>query len=132
VSEQFRIKRNDTLPDFTASLTERDPNSTDSAARRPLDLSNAAEIKLVGKTRNERRSIGGVGSIDSVDPDDPVWAEHDELTPYQYKVRYAWSPTDTEEAAEYLSEIQITWAGGAIQTVPARGYFVIVVEEDQG
>lgn len=129
---QFRIKKGDTLPDLVAGLTERDPASADQGARRPIDLSGVDEVKLFARTRDNKRSIAGDCAIDNPDPDDPIWDVHPELIPYSYKVRYAWQSDDTQIATVYLGEFQLTYAGGGIQTIPARGYFEIVVEEDKG
>lgn len=129
---QFRIKKGDTLPDLVAGLTERDPVSTDQGARRPIDLSGVDQIKLYARTRDNKRSIAGDCLIDNPDADDPIWLEHPELIPYSYRARYAWQAADTEIATVYLAEFELTFVGGGIQTVPARGYFEIVVEEDKG
>lgn len=129
---QFRIKRGDTLPDLVASLTERDPASADQGARRPLDLSGVDQVKFFARTRDNKRSITGDCVIDNPDVDDPTWVDHPELSPYSYKVRYAWTTDDTEIATVYLGEFELTYVGGGVQTVPARGYFEIVVEEDKG
>lgn len=131
-TDEFRIKRNDTKPSLVAGLTERDPAATDPQARRPLNLATVVTVKLFARTRDARTRIGGDCSVLPADPDDPVWALHPELIPYPYQLRYDWTPTDTLRAALYLGEFEMTYGDGSIQTVPARGYFRIVIEEDQG
>lgn len=130
--EDFRIKRGDTLPEFLASLTERDPDQTDPNARRPLDLTAVDTVRLLGKTRNNKRALNGECEVVNADPADPIWEDFPGVTPYPYKVRYQWQSADTDTAAILIGEIELTFTGGGIQTVPARGYFQIVIEGDQG
>lgn len=128
----FRIKKHDSLPDLLASFTERDPESLDQNARRPLDLTLVDEAWLFGRTRDRKHRLAGECQVDPVDEDDPVWAQYPLLTPYPYKLRYLWQSTDTSISGIFYSEFELRFAGGSVQTVPARGTFQIVIEEDQG
>lgn len=132
VTSGFQIKRGDTLPSLIAGLTERDPDSLDPLARRPLDLTRVDEVYLYGLARNGKLSLGGGCSILPADPTDPIWAKYPRLTPYPWKVRYDWEETDTEVAALFDAEFELRYQGGGVQTVPGGGYFPITVEPDQG
>jgi hypothetical protein len=48
------------------------------------------------------------------------------------RVRYAWSASDTDTPGIYEAEIQITFAGGAVRTIPPKGYFIVDVTDDIG
>lgn len=132
VSADFRIKRNDTLPSLLVSLSERDPDSADARARRPLNLELVDTATLMARTRDAKTRISGECVIISADPSDPIWPGYPDLTPYPYQVRYDWADGDTARAAIYLAEIELVFVGGGVQTVPAQGCFTVIIEEDQG
>ncbi len=46
------------------------------------------------------------------------------------RVKYSWAASDTDTAGIYEAEIQITFAGGLIQTIPPKGYFTIDITDD--
>lgn len=43
---------------------------------------------------------------------------------------YAWTPSDTSLAGRYQAEFTITYADGAIETFPNRGFIDVFVAED--
>jgi hypothetical protein len=47
-------------------------------------------------------------------------------------VNRAWVADDLDQSGCYLCEVEITYPGGAIQTVPAWGHIKLYVSEDLG
>lgn len=45
-------------------------------------------------------------------------------------VRYAWQAGETDTAATYLAEWEVTWGGGAPQTFPGDGYATVIILAD--
>lgn len=132
-NNSFRLKRGDTRPTLFAALTERDPLYPDDfSRRRPLDLTPADVVKLVAKTRDGKHTLGGEADIIVADAGDPVWDLHPELVAFPFRVKYEWQEADTEAAGTFYGELEITFTDSSVQTVPVRGYIVIVVEDDQG
>lgn len=106
----FTIKRNDLLPALEVVLRDADGN--------PVDLTNATSC--VFHMRNTDDKTMKV-------TDGPCQFDSDRTTG---KVTYAWSGTDTDTAASFVGEFQVTWSGGKIQTFPSIGYIDIDVVED--
>lgn len=39
-------------------------------------------------------------------------------------------PADTDEAGQFWAEVEVTFAGGVVQTFPNTGYFDVYINED--
>jgi hypothetical protein len=45
-------------------------------------------------------------------------------------IAYAWTPSDTDVAGRYQAEFKISYADGAIETFPNRGFIDVFVAEN--
>jgi len=45
-------------------------------------------------------------------------------------IAYAWTPSDTDLAGRYQAEFKVTYADGAIETFPNRGFITVIIPED--
>lgn len=46
------------------------------------------------------------------------------------QVRYDWLAADKDTPGLFVSEVEVTWSGGATQTFPDAGYYTILVTRD--
>jgi hypothetical protein len=46
------------------------------------------------------------------------------------QVSYNWTSSNTDTAADYEAEFQVTFAGGAVQTFPGRNWIAVHVIDD--
>lgn len=106
MASAFTIKRNDTRPVLTLTLTEN------GSAK---DLTGAVSCKLLMKSGNNTasRTASITNAASGI-------------------IQVTLQAADTATAGTYQAEVEITWAAGAIETVPNDGYFVILVMEDLG
>lgn len=114
----FVIKQGDTRPTYVVQLREN-IGQTD---ERPIDLTNAQSVSFIMKKQNASPTAGfdvkGTCSFLGARTSGTV--------------EYIWGATDTAVIADYDVEFEITWAPGAIETVPNKGYFAISVVADLG
>jgi hypothetical protein len=113
----YQVKRGDTQPPLKATLTQRDITSDDPQARVPINLSSATAVAFRAKNRKETKSFGGACTVTDATNGKVQW------------------PIDTAFTANvdsFLAEFEITWTGGAKQTVPNDGYFEVEVVKDLG
>lgn len=110
------IKRGDSFPPIEAQLFDLSG---------PIDLTLVDVIHLRMKSTGPVAAAGGhvvqvvAGPVTVVDA----------LTG---RIRYVWTPDDTQFSADYDAEWEITWQGGAIETVPNNAYFSVTVMLDLG
>ena len=104
----FYIKEDDTRPAITAILTDANDaavNLTGASVAFSMRVEPAGAIKLSAVLANVIDSEAG-------------------------QVSYNWATGDTDTAADYEAEFQVTFAGGAIQTFPGRNWIFVHVIDD--
>lgn len=122
------MKRNDTRPTFTVQLRENVGLPTE----RPIaGLPDADEINFIMRPLNSSAGDPKVKQPMSVlfntaDPDDPDWDEKGGW------VEYAWQAADLDTHGDFSMEVEITWAPGAVETIPNKGFWTLHVELDLG
>jgi hypothetical protein len=104
-----KIKRNDTRPSFTATLVD--------AAGNAVDLSGAAALFLMRDPRTRALKVSGAMTI---------------VDPAAGTVRYDWAAGDTDKAAVYQVEVQITFGDTTIETFPNGSHHRLEVVKDLG
>lgn len=103
----FKIKRNDTSPEFVVDLT---------AAGVAADLSDALSATFhMSKSTLPKVSAAAV-------------IEDQEL--HLGRVKYVWVDEDTDTVGVYKAEFEIDFGGGVIQTYPNDGYLYVQVVRD--
>lgn len=45
-------------------------------------------------------------------------------------VEYQWQTGDTDTSGTYNVEVEVDWGGGATQTFPSKGYFIVEISDD--
>lgn len=115
----FTIKRGDTRPSFVVQLRENYGTSSE----RPIDLRDAESVSLVIKRGNLVFKRPMTVLYPLADPTDLSQAGY---------VQFDWVDTDTQQSGTYQAEAEITWAPGAIETVPNDTYWTITVVDDLG
>lgn len=114
----FTMKRHDTLPLRTISLTQTNPANANAVI--PVDLTNASSAKLIAKIP----AVGGDSFISTLAFGSPRTGGTVIYTPVA---------GDTDSSGDYQAEIEITWATPAgIETFPNDGYFTIHIKDDLG
>jgi hypothetical protein len=104
----FYIKQNDTRPAITANLTD----------------ANDAAVNLTGATVAFSMRVDPGGSV-------KVNASSASVTNAEAgQVSYSWTSGNTDTAADYEAEFQVTFAGGAVQTFPGRNWIAVHVIDD--
>jgi len=113
----FVIKQGDTRPTYVAQLKEN-VGQTD---ERPIDLTGAQSVNFIMKKTNASATapfdVKGVMTIENATAG---------------IVEYTWGAADTATIADYDVEFEITWAPGAVETVPNKGYLSVSVVADLG
>lgn len=110
----FTIKKGDTLPILTATLT----TGPDAGSQTPVDLTTQTAVILVMKP-----VLGGSASRLTAAVDG---------TPTNGQVKYTWVALDTGTAGTFNCEWEITFTAGKVQTFPNEAYFQVVVADDLG
>lgn len=108
----FTIKKGDTLPKITGTLTTGPSAGSQSA----VDLTDATAVVLVMKN-----ITGGAASRKTAAFVNPRTSG---------QVEYVWQTADTSAAGTFNAEWEVTWTGGAVQTFPNEDYFTIVIAAD--
>ena len=106
--ERFFIKKNDTLPDLTATLV--DGNFV------VVDLTGISAIVFNMRDANGVVKINNVAAAVVVAVDGTV--------------KYEWVTGDTDTAGEFDGEFGITFGGGGIQTIPAATDIRITIRDE--
>ena len=104
----FYIKENDTRPAITAILTDANDaavNLTGATVAFSMRVEPAGSVKLSAVSANVTDSEAG-------------------------QVSYSWATGNTDTAADYEAEFQVTFAGGTIQTFPGRNWIFVHVIDD--
>ena len=104
----FDIKQNDTLPKLIANLKNSDGTA--------INLTGATILHKMKNINN-----GGGFKVNAV-----VTITAATLG----TVQYDWIAADTDTSGEFNSEFEITFSGGAVQTVPTIGQISIKVHDD--
>ena len=104
----FYIKEGDTRPAITVNLTD----------------ANDAAVNLTGATVAFNMRVEPAGSV-------KVNASSANVTDSEAgQVSYNWTSSNTDTAADYEAEFQVTFAGGAVQTFPGRNWIAVHVIDD--
>lgn len=104
MTETFYLKRGDTAPSIRLAL---EPVET---------VLTGAQVRFLMRLR------GGAVVIDA-----PAIVESATGIP---TVRYDWQPADTAVAGQFEAEVQVQYPGGAIETFPNAGFFMVRIAED--
>ena len=109
MSLSFNLKRGDTLPALTGTLTYSDGSA--------VNLTGAS-VQIIMRSQ--------AGSVPKVNATATI------VNPTSGTVSYAWNTNgqDTNVAGEYDIEWVVTFSGGAKQTFPTNGYVTCSIEED--
>lgn len=107
----YTVKQHDHGTTLVIDLQKQNP---DTKQYNPIDLTGVTEVKLLMKAEG----IGLVTGIAAVT--DAVAGE----------ITYTWDADDLNADATYEAEVQLTWTGGAVETVPNDSYFSILVKAD--
>jgi len=105
----FNIKQNDTSPSLGAQLLD--------GSKQAIDLSNAT-VRFYMK-------IAG-GSTIAVDGPAVV------TNGTEGRVSYEWVTGDTQTAANYQGEFEVTYQNGTVETFPNNGYITVRVLPEIG
>jgi len=106
MADTFYIKRNDTSPAIKYQL---DPK---------VDLTDASVVFNMARAGGAPVVNRGAAEIVG-DPTDGI-------------VSYSWSGADTEQAAQFRGEFEVTYADGEVETFPNDGYIRILITSDLG
>lgn len=109
MSNEFSIKRNDTMPSIAASLEDSD----DSA----IDLTGATVRFLMTPIGESTAKVDAAAIITDA---------------ANGKVKYDWQSEDTDTLGTFVAEWEITYSSGGIETVPSNGWTTVRVKEDLG
>lgn len=101
----MRLKRGDTAPPLRATLSD---------AGTPIDLTTATGIKVIGKRQGATLFSRTVTGTD------------------QGLIVMPWGDADTQLPGVLQVEIEVTWAGGTVQSYPAVGYLTVMIDPDLG
>ena len=108
----WKIKRNDTVPPFSTTLTD--------ASNDVVDLTGAT-VKFIMKSQ-----ANGEVKVASTVTTGPGGAALDTTGVYEY----AWTGADTDTAAEFWAEHEVTYPSGKKQTFPTVSYDIIIIYGD--
>ncbi len=104
-----KIKRHDTAPAFTATLKD--------SAGAIVNLSGAAALFLMRDPRTRTLKVSAAMTI---------------VDAAAGKVRYDWVAGDTDRAAVYQVEVQVTFSDATIETFPNGSTHRLEVLKDLG
>lgn len=107
----YQIKRNDTHPSITATLTDEQ-----------------GAIPLAGTTVRFKMAAAPDSGI-SFTPINRVCTITNAATG---QVQFDWQTGDTAAAGVYRAEFEVTFANGAVETFPSDGYIDIIIRADLG
>lgn len=103
------VKRGDTAP--VPVMTVKDSEGV------PVSLAGATVLFIMAAKRTREVVLSRVATVTDAAAG---------------KVSLTWQPGETDTAGEYDVELQVTYAGGAIQSFPTRGYIQCTVIPDLG
>ena len=108
----FKIKRNDTAPSISSTLTDSTGTAVDiqSATVDFHMVDRALEVKVDASANNDQVTDGSDGSTGMVS--------------------YDWAAADTDTSGWYWGEWEVTFSDGTIRTFPTPGRITILVESD--
>lgn len=96
------------IPEWKTGDTTQDMTGTVTDANGPVNIFTAASIRFIAKSTTGSFPViaGAAVKID------------DGTSPLRGKWRYVWGATDLANAAEYESELEVTWTTGKVETFP--------------
>lgn len=100
-------KRNDQLPDYTATLLQGDNT--------PINLTGATVKFLMTSIVGNTPKVNATATV---------------VNAAQGQVAYVWGATDLDTEGEYEVEWEVTFGNGKKLTVPAADYDTITVRKD--
>ena len=109
MSLSFNLKRGDTSPAITGTLTYSDGSA--------VNLTGASVRFVMRSQAGSSPKVSAAATI---------------VSPTAGTVSYSWNTAgqDTNVAGEYDCEWIVTFSGGAVQTFPTNGYVTLSIEED--
>lgn len=117
MASDFTIKRNDTWRPLEATLQQQAVDGSGVPIANTwvaIDLTNATQVKLRLKSATAVITTGATTIVDAVNG----------------KVSYPWQVADLAVKGDYQFEWEITWTGGAVQTVPNDSYNSLTILAD--
>ena len=106
----YQIKRNDTRPPITATLSDELGAVPLGSATVTFKMDAAPDSGITGFT-----PVNGTCTI--TDADKGI-------------VAYQWTSGDTAVAGVFRAEFEVAFPGGAVETFPSDGYIDIIIRED--
>jgi hypothetical protein len=106
---KYELKRNDTAPAITATLTDENGVIVLTGATVRFKLAAAPESGLTFTPINRVCTVTNAT---------------------KGQVSFAWQAGDTTQAGIYRGEFEVTFAGGSIETYPAGEYLDIIILPD--
>lgn len=106
MADRLRLKRGDTAPAFRAQCQN---------GGTPADLTGASARLLLRGASTGPRSL-----TLTVEAGTDGW------------VRHPWAEGETSLVGTEQGEVEVTYAGGAVQTFPGSGYFTLEILPDLG
>lgn len=106
----FQIKRNDTAPSITATLTaDGSAVSITGATVKFLMRDSSGAVKVDASANNDEDGSGDTG-----------------------EVSYDWTASDTDTAGFFLAEWEVTFSDGTVRTFPTPGFTQVIIWGDIG
>ena len=109
-----RLKRGDLGPIFDSTIRDRDGNA--------LSLVGATARFLMRDSTDRSNVVAAAATIvnpAAVAPD-----------PDLGRITYAWTAPDTQAPGKFDAEVEVTFAGGIVETFPNVGYHQVVIQDD--
>lgn len=110
-----RLKRGDLSPIFDAVLRDRDGD--------PIDLLGAT-ARFLMRDSTDRVNVVIAAAATIVNPLAPVG------DPDRGRVTYTWAAGQTDQPGKFDAEVEITFAGGIVETFPNVDYHSVVIQDD--
>ncbi|HEU02486.1 hypothetical protein LCGC14_0273720 [marine sediment metagenome] len=110
-----RLKRGDRSPIFDSVMRDRDGN--------PISLLGAT-ARFLMRDATDRSNVVIVAPATIVNP--LAVAPDPDLG----RITYSWSATDTVTPGKFEAEVEVTFAGGIVETFPNVGYHDVIIEQD--
>lgn len=111
----FTIKRGDTKPALRVQIEDEN--------NKPINLSNVSKVRFIADTDTDTETSPVIDKNDSDPPLEIIDAE-------KGIVQYNWKEGDTDEAEGLLTEFEIEYNDGTVETFPNSGYILINIQPD--
>jgi hypothetical protein len=113
----FTIKRGDTKPALRVQIEGENAE--------PINLATVSEVRFIADTDTDTGTSPVIDENDSDPPLEIIDAE-------KGIVQYNWQEGDTDEAEGLLTEFEVEYNDGTVETFPNSGYILISIQPDIG